>query len=172
VWENEPQPHLNKLPVIVKLSAPASIRELGVDYIYYREDPDNALNVIPTLTGVREFLVVVKVIGRSQTANKSSRYYAEILRSSLRKPSVLEHFRANEIAIVRPENIANFDAPWDSRVEPISAFNLIFSCALALVEDESTGTIGSVKISSTLKGEDGAALPSPPNLDDLSIPPA
>jgi hypothetical protein len=169
VWENDPRPFLGKLPVYVTLTEPAAITAIGEDYTYLETNEEDPLLVDPILTGIREFTVLVRVQGRSQTANRSSRYYAEILRTSIKKPSVKEHFRANEIAIVRALPINNFDAPFDNRWEPVSAFELRLACALVATADTAQDTIGSVELSSTLENVDGIVLPVPPNLDEFPI---
>lgn len=160
---NEQRKHLIRVNGFCVVDNPTSIVASGQDYWEEVEgsDPDQ---IIPTVVGRREFSIPVKVISRSQTANKTARFFLEKARTSLKKPSVLEHFRANELAIVQLGPTVDFDSPHDDREESIAVAELRLACSVVDTDTE-IGTIGTVEVSSHL--EDGSnELPSPPNLDE------
>ena len=162
--QNEPRKHQIRVAGFCVIDPPTSISSSGVDY-YTEEpavDPDF---IVPTVVGRREFTVTIRVISRSQTPNKTSRFYLEKARTSLKKPSVLEHFQANEIAIIDLGPTATFDSPHDDRHESISAAELRLACTVVDTDSE-IGTIGTIEVSSHLEDPGGTELPAPPNLDD------
>lgn len=165
-YENNRQAMLGKLPVYGILGEPTDIDQVGEDYV---SGPFSGDDWQPGVIGSREFTCMIRIIGRSHTSARSARHHAEILRTSLKKPSILEFFQSQQIAIVRASPIQNFDATFDSRVESIAAFDLRLCAPLAESLDSPVGTIGTIELSSTVKNADGTTLPVPPNLDDELI---
>jgi hypothetical protein len=169
VIENRPRSHLLKVAGYVVVSPPTSIKQVGEDYINNEEIEDDPTMVRPTLVARREFSVPLRVICRSQSPSKTGRYWIEKLRESLKKPSVLEFFKTNEIGIVRMGPTANFDAPFDERIESVGAAELRLCCAVTDT-DSDVGFIETVELSSHIEGVDGQELPAPPNLDEAIFP--
>ncbi len=159
VWENEKRPHLLRDAFGI-LSTPSEVTSVGQDY--YREttsvDPDE---IDPEVVGQRVFQVGCRVVSRSQTANKTARWYTERARLSLKFPTVLTAFQTAGIAVVNALPTFQFDAPWDQRFESISAFNLLLATTATLTDSTPVGTIGTIAVSSNV-----APAPTPPNLDD------
>lgn len=163
--ENEPVIAFPHSGGFWEVSPANAITPLGEDELKYEDDPDVAENVIPVVAGRREFTVTLRAIVRSQTAKKTARQLVEKIRLSLKKPTVLEHFQSNGMAIVRLGPTANYDSTYDNRVESIAAAEFRLSCALT-DSDTSVGTIHTIEVTSHLKGVDGVELPSPPNLNE------
>ena len=163
-WQGRRKPMLAKLPAYVELQIDP-VAGQGVDEVRHTE---SGSDLVPTVAGLRQITVACRVRSRSQAPNKSARYYLEVLRSSLRKPTTLEHFQAYGLAIVRAEPTVNFDATFDERVESVAAFDLVLGLAVNDA-DSSIGTIDEVVITSHVEDAEGE-LPSPPNFDDEVIP--
>lgn len=170
--KNAPRQHV-ALPHegFIEVSLPHTITQVGEDYIKHEVDLIDPLLAKPVLVARREFTVTVRAISRSQTPGKSGVHFVERVRESLKKPSTLAYLKENNLAIVRLGPTANFDAPFDDRIESICAAELRLSCVVLDAEnDASVGTIGTVELSSSLEGPDGVELPAPPNLDEEMIP--
>ncbi len=171
IWANRPRPHFDRLTGFVRLT-PMAVGSVGQDYVYWEtaldEDDLPTDNLVPVVQGRREFTVAFGCITRSQTATRHGRHYGEKLRLALKKPSTLEYFRANGIAVVVAGDVATLDGEFDGRWESVGSLEITFSYAVS-EEDSEIGTIGTVAVSSTLKDSAGDVLPTPPNLDEEEI---
>lgn len=163
VWENRARIALARDRAFGILSAPDMVASVGQDYVQL-DSVDGDGNLVPNVAGQRTFSVLCKVLNRSQLPNGTGRYFLELARISLKKPTVLEHFQANGIAIVSCGKTTNFDAPFDERVESVAAFTLTLAAAVN-ASDTPVGTIETIEVSSTVQNTDGTVFPVPPNLD-------
>lgn len=161
MWEDKPQKALTFPRVI--LSGPHSIVALGQDWVSNEDGPDNTS--IPTVVGNREILFGLRVVNRSQAGNATGQFWCEKLRASLKKPSVLLHFEASNIAIVRlGPTLKSADEPVDGRVESVASVQLRIATTIAEA-DSAVGTIDTVAVESRLEDPSGDVLPIPPNFD-------
>lgn len=164
-WQGSPQPM--QLKPRVELDGPLVIEPIGQDWLLW-EPAAVPGGVVSTVVGNRELTVIVRTVGRSAAGNMRAQYWLERLRGSLKKPSVLEHFHDNGVAIVRCGPTAQYDAPVDSRIESIAAMELRLACTIA-ESDTATDTIDTVRLSSYIQDTAGIVLPVPPNLDNAPI---
>lgn len=172
-WMNDERPMQLKLPARVELDGPHSVDQVGEDWVTYAESigaepaiPDG--DMIPTVNGNRLFTVTIRVVSRQQSRNGNALVLVERLRSSLKKPSTLARFQAANLAIVRMSKVAEYDQEFDQRVESIHAVELRMGTTVQ-DSDSTAGRIKAFTLTSHLSGEDGAELPSPPNVTDLLI---
>jgi hypothetical protein len=164
VWENATSRHHIRLKGYGMITRPATIQSIGQDFVKFEDDPDNVNQLIPTVYGRRKCAFLCKAIVRAHKPLNHATFYIEKARTSLVKPSVLEHFQASGIAIVECRPTINYYNV-DKHIESTSAFELVVTY-LVSESDTSIGTIGSIEVSSTLKNTDGTELPHPPNLTD------
>lgn len=159
MWEDKPQKALTFPRAI--LSGPHVIQAIGQDWV---QNADAAGSTsIPTVVGNRELTIGIRVVSRSQAGNSTGQYWCEKLRASLKKPSVLLHFEASNIAVVRMKpTVKSPDEPVDGRVESVASVE--FRIATTIAEaDSAVGVIDTVELSSTVEDVAGDVLPVPPN---------
>lgn len=166
-WRNKPATMQVKLPARIELDGPTLIEQRGQDWLMHEDE--SATQVLPTVVGNREFLVTIRAVGRSQAGNSRGQYWIERLRASLKKPSVLLAFQDANIAVVNAGPTAQYDAPFDNRVESIAAMEVRFATTIAET-DEPVDAIAAARLTSHVADAVGEELPAPPNLEDYEIP--
>ncbi len=166
--ENKPTALALKLPAEIILQFPGMLTSMGTDYVQWSDGADPGM-LQPTVVGHREFDVAIRVVSRSQAGNKSAQYWLEKLRAALSYPSTLDTFSEAGLAIVRMGAGAQFDAPFEERWESVAAATLRMACVIADADDVQVSTLTSVGLTTTIEGEDGQVLPTPPNLVDELI---
>lgn len=166
-WENKPDNVMTPMvPAKVILTGPMNIETHGVDYVQYATAGSD---LQPTVIGHRQFDVGVRVIGRSQAGNKSAQFYLEKLRAALTRPSALATFGEAGLAVLQMSKGVSFDAPFEERFESIASATWLMTAVVADADDATVGVLTKVSLSSTIDGEDGSVLPSPPNVTDELI---
>lgn len=171
-WKNQKDNVMvPKLVARVELDGPLNIEPVGEDEVQYVDafDDDDLPVVNPTVVGQREFDITVRVVSRSQTGNKTSQYWLELLRTALRRPSVTLELNDAGLAVLTIGKSASFDAPFEERWESIAIANLRLSTVVVDIGDSASEAITQIALSSDIDNVDGEALPSPPNLDDVII---
>lgn len=158
-WADDPQSMQVKLPARIELEW-TTLVNVGQDWLQYAENVDG--DMVPTVVGNREFSVTVRAVSRSQAGNSTGQFFVEKLRTSLKKPSVLGHFQASEIAIVRMGPAATYKQVFDGRAEAVAAAELRLAAAIA-DSDIPAGRIAQVEVRSELKDSVGQLLAQPPN---------
>ncbi len=120
IWENEPREMLQKPFGVLRLGQSAM---LGRDQMAYTfRDSD----MCATIFGTRELTVTCQVWSRSQLPTENARFYLEIARSSLAKPTQKKLLKSAGLVFVQTHPITNIDVAFDSRQESRSAFDVVF----------------------------------------------
>lgn len=161
MWEDRPQTMLTFPRAI--LAGPHVITQLGQDWVQDADGPSSTS--IPTVVGNRELTFTIRVVNRSQAGNSLGQFWCEKLRASLKKPSVLLHFEASNIAIVRMGPTSRVvPEPVDGRVESAASVELRIATTIAEA-DSAVSVIDTVEVVSRVEDPSGDVLPTPPNFD-------
>lgn len=168
-WELEPAGVITSMtPARVVLSEPSNLSSVGTDYVRFT-DVDAPALVQPEVVGHREFDVQVRVTGRSSAGNKSAQYYLEKIRSALTYPSTIDTFETISLAWLTMDKTIGFKAPFEERFQSVAAATIRFRCPIRDAGDAQIGTLTTAVLSTKIENDVGTELPSPPNLDDVSI---
>ena len=120
------------------------------------------------VAGHRLITVSCSVKSRSQRPDNHARLHLSKLRTSLRNPSVLETFRAADIAVVNSLPLQNLDFDEENRRVSFSNMDVVFSTVVNEVVPATT-YIETVVVSSDLKVGDTSIAPSL-QLDNAELP--
>lgn len=148
---------------------------IGVDDLRWTDtDPGGDGGVFPTVNGYRVFTFSVKITTRNAkpdntgTTGRKARHYAERLRTSLCLPSVARSFQAAQLAVVRSMDVVDFPAVSGGRAKSTAHLDVMFATT-SILADAVDDYFNKLRVSSTLKGEDGADLPASLQLDEMEI---
>lgn len=109
-----------------------SVSDLGVDQVRWAYDSEAVAGeeLVPAVTGLRNLTLSVLVESRSQTASGAARYYLEKLRTSIRKPSVMDALHTAGLALQTIESIQVLDEEIDGRLESRASLDFLFGVAV------------------------------------------
>lgn len=126
VWRDEAQDY-TVLPR-AKLNMISS-RGVGIDELRHNIDEGQPLgsDLVPTVSGLREFTLSIFVESDDQTAGNTAMQYLENLRTSLSKPSVIAGFKAAEVAWQRAEPVVPIEQKFDDFVESAASLDVVFN---------------------------------------------
>lgn len=149
-----------------------SVRNVGRDEIRYTALPNPLPNrdLQLEICGNRIVGVDISVHSRDQRPQNDALVYVEKLKTSFRKPTVLDTFFENNISFVRMGETTDRSTIFDDRWESIAGFVAEFGVGISEIDQrEEVGTIETVLLSSEIYDADGELLPDSLQLNNKEI---
>jgi uncharacterized protein (UPF0254 family) len=136
----------------------SNILPRGVDMFRYNQDLSLAAgeDLVPTISGLRELLLEIKVTSRDQSEDNVAIAYLDKLRRSLRKRSVRTSLNAAGLAHSTTEVTQDVTTILDDRRESVAVMEVHFNAVVNERDaEEATGHVETFKISSALIADSG-----------------
>jgi hypothetical protein len=150
-WRDEAEGWLGKTRARLSVTGSES---LGVDEVRWNLDGTRSPgdDFVPTVSGLRNFVLSVLVETRDQRPSGAARFYLEKLRTSLHKPKARAALLAAGLAFQTATTVQNVDVTLDDRVESRAILDIRFGAAVNETDTtEADSYVDKAKIAATLE---------------------
>lgn len=159
VWRDEANTFVMKPLAKLNIIASSQVGEDEIRWEYQSGEPDPLKQMQPTFAGNREFTLSVLVESRDQRPDKTAWHYLELLRTSMKKPTLRAALLAAGIAPIDAEGIVELDSTYDDRVESRCSMDIRFNAQSNETDtDESVGYLDKLEVDYAMNKEGGGSI--------------
>lgn len=152
VWGDQPDQYEPNDYVVLTMG---NLRRVGQDGIRYEYDGGRPAGqeMVPVVTGQREFTVRVEVRAWSQELSQTGEVPLAAFEAALQLPSAQLLFEQLNLGLVTTSPITQADMVVDDRVQSRAAMDITFATSIQVSDaDEGQGYIATADVETTLQG--------------------